>query len=124
MECALQLEKLVFDEIQFIRIGMRSENELKMSMEVNIGMNKSDSQKRKVTITFTGIKEEEYNIKIKISGFFVVTGSENEYLVENNAVAIVLPYLRSQITLLTAQPGVDPIVLPPMNVVEMLKENE
>ena len=124
MECALELENLVFDELQFIRTGFKSDREIKMSIEVNIGTNNIDALKKKVTIEFNGIKEGEYNIKVKISGFFSVSDEADEDLIQSNAVAIVMPYLRSQISLLTAQPGMEPIVLPPMNIVEMLKEAE
>ena len=38
-------------------------------------------------------------------------GEENE----EYTVAIMFPFIRSQITLLTTQPGMTPIVLPPIN---------
>lgn len=124
MECALELEKLMFDEIQFIRTGFEGDAEMQMSMEVNIGINTADVLKRKVTIVFNGVKDKEYNIKVKISGYFSISNEADEDLIQNNAVAIVMPYLRSQISLLTAQPGMEPVVLPPMNIVEMFKEAE
>lgn len=34
-----------------------------------------------------------------------------------------MPYVRSEVSILTAQPGVDSIVLPPFNIVEMMGEN-
>ena len=39
-----------------------------------------------------------------------------------NAVAIIFPYIRSQITLLTAQPGIDPVVLQPFNIAQMVED--
>jgi preprotein translocase subunit SecB len=32
-----------------------------------------------------------------------------------------MPYIRSEVSLLTAQPGIEPVVIPPFNVVEMMK---
>lgn len=41
---------------------------------------------------------------------------------KNRAVAIVMPYIRSEVSLLTAQPGVDPVVLSPFNIAEMMSK--
>ena len=38
-----------------------------------------------------------------------------ENIIKNNTVAIMFPFIRSQVTLLTTQPGMTPIVLPPIN---------
>ncbi len=37
-----------------------------------------------------------------------------ENIVKTNTVAIMFPFIRSQVTLLTTQPGMTPIVLPPI----------
>lgn len=42
-------------------------------------------------------------------------------LINKNAVAIMMPYLRSELTLLTAQPDTDSVVLPPFNINAMLE---
>ena len=38
-----------------------------------------------------------------------------------NAVAIMFPFLRSQISLLTTQPDMIPVVLPAININKLLK---
>ena len=45
-------------------------------------------------------------------------------LISNNAVAILMPYLRSELSLLTAQPETDCIVMPVFNVNAMLSDEE
>lgn len=42
-------------------------------------------------------------------------------MLKANTVAIMLPYLRSQVSLLTTQPGMAPIQLPIYNAVELTK---
>ena len=37
-------------------------------------------------------------------------------LVKANTVAIIFPFIRSQISLLTTQPGMKPIIMPPINI--------
>ena len=51
------------------------------------------------------------------------TAQTNRELIEKNTVAIMFPYLRSYVSLLTTQPGMSPIVLSAMNIAAMLREN-
>lgn len=41
--------------------------------------------------------------------------SREEAIINANTVAIMFPFFRSQVTLLTSQPGMTPIVLPAIN---------
>ena len=93
-----------------------------MNISVNIGVNISDDNFKKVTIGIVGNKKDEYTVEVQASGLFEYKGDATESIIQQNAVAIVMPYVRSQLTLLTSQPGVEPIVIPPFNIVEMLKE--
>lgn len=123
MDCILKLNALVFDDIIFKRLGMRSENELEFSFSVSIGTNMSDPDVKKVSVRISGEKREEYSFEIQASGFFSFEGDANDTIIQQNAVAIVMPYIRSEVSILTAQPGVEPIVLPPFNIVEMMNES-
>lgn len=40
-------------------------------------------------------------------------------IVEMNTVAIMFPFIRSQVSLLTTQPGLTPIILPPINTAKL-----
>lgn len=68
-------------------------------------------------------RPDEYEAFVQISGFFTIDENEpnKEQLINENAVAVLYPYARSEMTLLTAQPETEPIVLPVMNIVEMIK---
>ena len=46
-------------------------------------------------------------------------GTREDKIVQNNTVAIIYPYVRSQVTLMTSQPGMNPIVLPPINTTKL-----
>lgn len=124
MECVLKLNALVFDKINFKRIGMQNENELEVSFSANFGTNISDVNLKKVSVQISGEKREEYSFEVQASGFFSYVGDATDDIIQQNAVAIVMPYVRSEISLLTAQPGVETVVLPPFNIVEMLKEGK
>ena len=125
----LSLDKLVFDKIEFKRLGMKNENDIEFSMQITIGK-KQDEEIYKVTLGFNGNKEKEYSLEIILSGYFSFNenGDLSEeiknVMIRQNAVAIIMPYMRSQVSLLTAHPEVDCGVLPPFNIVNMMSEND
>ena len=126
---ALNLEKLVFDKIYFERMGLKNDNQLKYRFESHFAK-KNDEEIYRVTLIYRGSKEKEYTMEISLTGFFTFR-SENELsdekkseLVNLNAVSILMPYLRSQISLVTAQPEMDCVVLPPFNINNMLQSQD
>ena len=46
--------------------------------------------------------------------------TEFDTMATKNTVAILFPYIRSQISLMTTQPGMHPIIIPPMNIVSLI----
>lgn len=125
---SLILNKIVFDKIEFERQGFQNENEISFEVEVQIGVNKENMYK--VTLILKGTKEAEYDFVISLSGFFTfetsddLTENQKQSLINTNAVAILMPYLRSEVSLLTAQPNMDCVVLPVFNINKMLDEDE
>lgn len=129
---SLILNKLVFDKIEFVRENFRNnESKFEFKLGVNIGYidNKGNSEEGiyKITLTLTGRKEKEYHIEIVLTGFFKFDETDNiipeevkNDVISKNTVAIMMPYLRSQVSLLTAQPDVDSVVLPPFNINKMM----
>ena len=67
------------------------------------------------------------DIEQSITGYFtfrtedVETDLKNE-LISKNSVAILMPYLRSEISLLTAQPETETVVLPVFNINRMMDD--
>ena len=71
--------------------------------------------------------KEQFYLSIVACGVFgiddnLLQGADKEYILKRNTVAIIFPYIRSQITLLTAQPGMNAIVLPPININALLDD--
>ncbi len=126
IESILTLNKLVFDKIEFNRKGFKNDNEIEMGIEVQISRGIDDINK--VTLILSGNKEGEYDFVISLSGYFSFDMSMNmenkqmQDLINKNAVAILMPYLRSEVSLLTAQPETECVVLPPFNINKMLEE--
>ncbi|MCD8120336.1 MAG: protein-export chaperone SecB [Lachnospiraceae bacterium] len=123
---SLILQKLVFDEIRFERKGFKNENELKFDLKVQIGEGEDDTYR--VMLILNGTKQDEYDIIIRISGFFKIDHKDElenkmaQDLINRNAVAILMPYLRSELTLITAQPETDSVILPAFNINNMFEK--
>lgn len=123
VQCELKLQKTVFDKILFERSGFKNKEELKITMSVQIAEN-SENNIYKVTICVNGIKEKEYSLEVQISGYFTLSDNDSDMkdiFLNQNAVAILMPYVRSQISLLTAQPETECVVLPPLNIAKMMQ---
>ncbi len=121
---ALIMQKLVFDKILFERKGFKGDKELAFELQVQIG--RSEGGDYKVTLGIKGDKADEYSFEVSLSGFFEIDNTEAledkkmRDLINKNAVAILMPYLRSEVTLLTAQPDTESVVLPPFNISKMM----
>lgn len=122
----LKMNRLVFDKILFDRNGFKNENPLTHSLEASFAKNIKDDVYR-VTLVLKGEKKDEYTLEISLTGFFSFSGEEDtdeelkSELISKNTIAIMMPYLRSQLSLLTAQPEVDCVILPPFNINKMME---
>ena len=123
----LTLNKTIIDKLSFERF---SDNVTKIDEEGQVTFNRSVKQleefKVRVSLGVLISAESKYEIKAQISGIFSI--SEDSVLgrkvLANNTVAILFPYLRSQLTLLTSQPGFEPIILPVMNINALMSDED
>ena len=85
----------------------------------------------KITTTTTISNEgnKDLDIKLVMSGYFGLKNEDSineerkDHLIERNTLTIMFPYIRSYITNLTAQSGGKPIIIPPININALLKED-
>lgn len=126
IQSVLKLNKMVFDKIEFQRLGLKTNNELELEIQSNIAQ-RQDADIYKVTLVLKGKKPEEYTFEISLSGFFSIESHDDltedlkNTLITKNSIAILMPYLRSEVSLLTAQPEVECVVLPAFNINNMLE---
>lgn len=62
---------------------------------------------------------ENVRMEVSVTGEFSCECEDAERrdaLLQKNTMAILFPYLRTQVSVITMQPGMDPIVIPPMNI--------
>lgn len=127
IKSALNLDKIVFDKIEFKRLGFSSDKELELNIQSNVAR-KKDAEIYRVTLILKGNKPEEYIFEISLTGFFTIEiNSEiseelKNTMIKKNSVAILMPYLRSEVSLLTAQPSVTCVVLPAFNINSLFED--
>lgn len=120
--CVLKLAHMVFDEISFQRENFQTSSDLNLEFGFNFESGEDGNFIARIRVA--GNKENEYKFVVRASGYFNTSesGKDGQTILYQNAVAIIFPYIRSQITLLTAQPEVDPVVLQPFNIAQMVED--
>ena len=127
IQSVLCLNRLVFDKIEFKRLGIASECELELKIQSSIAQ-RQDADVYRINLTLYGDKPEEYVFEISLTGYFSIEQSSElteelkNALIAKNATAILMPYLRSEVSLLTAQPGMECVVMPVLNINNLLEE--
>lgn len=116
---SLQLEKIIVEDLSFKRIN-NEKSKIDNNSEISFSkqLNQIDESLYKVTVGVHINSNDVCNIKVTMAGFFRVEmdSAIGKSLLLTNTVAILFPYIRSQLTLLTSQPGFDSVILPVMNI--------
>ena len=128
-ECKLQMIDLYFSKYEFKQERGKESQEYNTSFQIEYAINSEDETKVKVTIdTMVANEPNSIVLNLQTVGIFKidkVNTDETTYdhLIKANTVAIIFPFISSQISLLTSQPGMMPIMLPPINI-NALVENQ
>ena len=121
----MQLIRLYFNEFSFENSGLQNEQE-DPKMTVSMSVSPIDDTKFTVILIFKVDAGKSYRLSCSLTGIFEVAGGltdENAFL-QKNAIAVMFPYLRSQITLLTSQPGMTPLIIPILNINTLLESDD
>ena len=121
----LKMNDLYVCQCSFKRIpGDFTDFELQFSLNRETKANDDGTYEVVLEVLLTNAPHE-FDLQITIVGNFEVDAVSKKIekeLIEKNTVAIMFPYLRSQITLMSSQPGMKPIVLPPLNIDALIQE--
>jgi len=120
----LRLDRVVVNDIQYHRNAtVISKFDYETSFERKV--DSEDDVNFRVSLTCKLQSEDNaVTLSITVTGYFYCDCEDKKIknvLVSNNATAILFPYLRSQVSLVTTQPDIPPIVIPPMNVLALFK---
>lgn len=120
IQSSLVMEKLFFSSFNFHREKDIKNGECSIDLQRHI----TDVGEHKHSVTLTiDISKEDLSLSLVANADFCFVGDNAELeknLIKNNAVAIMFPFIRSQVTLLTSQPSMTPLVLPPIDVTKIV----
>ena len=125
---ALIMKSVYIENMHFKRRALVVSYE-NTDMDVQRTVERLEDGSFKVTLTMTiEDKQEDFVLGVTVCGIFTLEDETDETIkkasIAKNTVAILFPYLRSQITLLTSQPDMKPIVLPAVNINSLLENME
>ena len=117
MKSDLKMENFHFVECSITRDEIIENGPLEFDLQKEI--NELEDGSYIVVLTLIVKKEKnDLNVKVVASARFSIDSEDVDVirtLMNTNTVAIMFPFIRSQVSLLTTQPGMTPIVLPPIN---------
>lgn len=119
----LRMSNFHFSKIEASFLGEKFKH---TKMKLDVSREFFEKNSAKVSIT-TEIKSEPESLHLIVSAeaLFSIDGDVDIHgnpLIQHNAVAIMFPFIRSEITLLTSQPGMSPIVIPALNINKLLDD--
>lgn len=121
-ECKLQMNELYFSKYDFAQTREDDDTDYETSFQIEYAVNNQNASKFRIKINTTvKNKTESVLLNLETIGVFTVdkegvNDDIGDHLIKVNTVAIMFPFIRSQISLLTTQPGLEPILLPPINI--------
>lgn len=120
----ISLEKYEVDEINFTRTLTKDDLDKGKFFEVNFdGGFTEDKKHGKVTITATCIdKEALRKVKVIVSGYFFINETKDfeEFLIVNGS-AIIFPYVRSIISMVSSFDSETALLIPTVNILDIMK---
>ena len=115
----LKMENLYFPNCSIARNCSISEDEMNVDLQKSI--DKIEDHTYNVTLQVS-ISKADLDLIVIASAKFTYESddySREENIVNANTIAIIFPFVRSQVSLMTTQPGMSPIVLPPINTANL-----
>ena len=127
MELNQMKSKLQMDVFYFSRCVIEHSQNVEngdYNAELQRKINSMGEHKYEVILTLT-VKKEDLQLEIVANAQFEYESDQEnsemeKKIIEKNTVAIMFPFVRSQVTLLTSQPGMAPMVLPTINTAKLV----
>ena len=121
------------DEIEFYNNKFFEERTVAIDFSISHEIEYKEDENNTFFVTLTTIIFDDaidnnypFTMKVSLTGIFEIDNEDIDNInkfAEVNSIAILFPYLRSIVSTYTANANVQPLILPPINVVNMLKED-
>ena len=130
LKSILKFNEYFVDKIEFTRNENCQSNDFELDLDIkkNVSYDK-DTKIGNVQLDVSIFSEPyennyPFSLKILITGIFTIDCDDAELLenlLNKNTVSILFPYIRALITTYTANANVDPLILPPINVNNLIE---
>ena len=127
----LRFNDYAVDRMVFVRnhgFDDSEDEELELKFNFSSEVHLSNDKTKGIVILTCKLFDEDFNessipffLELTMRGYFDCEDVNFEEF-ELNSMAILLPYLRSTITSFTAQAGISPVIIPPINVFNVFKK--
>ena len=121
---------LYFSKFDFKQERGTDSQEYNTSFQIEYAINSEDDTKVRVIVDTTVTNEaQSIVLNVQTVGIFKVDKLDMdeatyEHLIKANTVAIIFPFIRSQVSLLTTQPGMMPVMIPPININALIENQD
>lgn len=122
----LQLKRLQVSKLRFNRFDVNLERiDPQSPISFSHSLEQLGRDQYIVKLGVTLLDDKKYDIEVEMSGIFEISikSEFEEKMLAKNTTAILFPYLRSQLTLLSSQPGFEPIILPVININALINKD-
>lgn len=128
-ESALIAKKIFVENMSFQRKELLNGNLCLSRSSIGKSVEQVAANEYKCSLALKLSDEEETAmLEIVVSGIFEFNAElkdeQKQIIITKNTMAILFPYLRAQVTLMTSQPDVEPVVLPAININSLLQNLE
>ena len=102
-----------------------TEKSIELLPKLSRKIEKTNDENYSISIGVTLDQEDlPFTAQVSMTGRFLLQGIKNpEQTMKVNAAAILFPYVRAAISMLTTLANVPPVVLPPVNFVKLFEES-
>lgn len=128
----LRFINYVVNRIEFYNNEYYDEDQVKVDFHIAKEIEYMDDEDNTIFVTldvkiFDNAKEKNYpfSMNISMTGIFEIDNIDKRTMfAEVNAIAILFPYLRAIVSTYTANANVTPLILPPINVVKLIQDQD
>lgn len=127
IESTLVMKDLYFKKINFVNKGIHKDKtpSKQVTAVFHLGKDIVDKNNMNLTLRCDISMINLLEISLELYGEFELKSAGEEDNIKkylSNAVAIMFPFLRSQISLQTSQPNMKPLLLPAVNINKLLED--
>lgn len=122
-ESILEMKNLIVENITFSRSIEHFPE--KLNVNISVKYQQQDENSLKVSVSCNASDTNKYiDLSVIVSAIFLINQKvenvDTDYILKRNTATILFPYLRSEVTLVTSQPNLQPVILPPVNINDIL----